>query len=157
MNWIESLLNPLLDRLALKLALKVRAQLDGAIDAALDRAEDRIDTAFKGLEERLQAAATKPIADLKAAVAPVITLQQQVVDAERLRAEVWSEAAKIQQQAMANIAPAARFPTHQEVEEAAKAAGMIPAADVKAAITSAASSASAAARDHLRIRLRPLP
>ena len=89
MGWIESLLEPLLDRLALKLALKVRAQLDGAIDAAVDRAEDRIDTAVEGLEERLLAAASKamedvlrqvtaPIAELKAAVAPAIELQQHV-------------------------------------------------------------------------------
>jgi hypothetical protein len=146
MNWLDGLLEPLLDRLALKLANKVRAQLDGAIDAALDRADDRINTALGVLNARL-AAATKQISDLKAAVAPVITLQQQVVDAERLRGEVWSEAAKIQQQAMATIAPAARFPTHQEVEEARKAAGMIPAADVRAA--------SAAAADQLRSHLTP--
>lgn len=76
-NWIKSLLDPLLDHLATKLALKVRAQLDGAIDAALDRAEDRIDTAFEGLEERLQAAATKPIADLKVRLGgPVLELQR---------------------------------------------------------------------------------
>jgi hypothetical protein len=155
MNWLDRLLDPLLDRLVLKLANKVRPQLNGAIDAALDRAEDRIDTALEGLEERLLAVATKPIEDLKAALAPVITFQQQVVDAERLRADVWSQAAEIQQQAMTTLAPGARFPTHQEVEEAAKAAGMTPAADVRAAITSAASSASAAAADHLRSRLTP--
>jgi hypothetical protein len=77
MNWLDGLLEPLLDRLALKLALKVRAQLDGAIDAALDRADDRINTPFWVLNARLPAA-TKQISDLKAAVAPVITLQQQV-------------------------------------------------------------------------------
>ncbi len=133
-NWIKSLLDPLLDHLATKLALKVRAQLDGAIDAALDRAEDRIDTAFEGLEERLQAAATKPIAELKAALAPVITLQQQ------LQGDVWSNAAEIQQQA---------------IEEAAKAAGMIPAKEMEGQIGFAVASARAAAVDHLRSRLTP--
>ena len=89
MNWLDELLEPLLDRLAQKLADKFRAELDGAIDAALDRADDRIDTAVEGLEERLLAAANKamedvlrqvtaPIAELKAAVAPAIELQQQV-------------------------------------------------------------------------------
>jgi hypothetical protein len=139
-NWLEGLLEPLLDRLALKLALKVRAQLDGAIDAALDRAEDRIDTAIEGLEERLLAAATKPIADLKVTLAPVITLQQQVVDAEKLRGEVWSKAAEVQQQA---------------IEKAANRAGMITATEIKAQIGFAASSARAAAADHLRSRLTP--
>jgi hypothetical protein len=132
MNWIEGLLDPLLDHLATKLALKVRAQLDGAIDAALDRAEDRIATASEGLEERLQAAATKPIADLKVKLGPVLELQQQ---------------------ALATLAPGSRLLTNQEVEEAAKAAGMTPAADMRAAITSAASSARAAAADRLRNRL----
>jgi hypothetical protein len=130
MNWIEGLLDPLLDRLATELALKVRAQLDGAIDAALDRAEDRIATASEGLEERLQAAATKPIADLKLG----LVLQ-------------------LQHQALATLAPGSRLLTNQEVEEAAKAAGMTPAADMRAAITSAASSVRAAAADRLRNRL----
>jgi hypothetical protein len=134
MNWLKGLLEPLLDRLALKLANKVRAQLNGAIDSALDRAEERIDTAFEGLEERLLAAATKPIAELKAALEPVITLQQQLQD------DVWSKAAEIQQQA---------------IEEAAKAAGMIPAKELEGQIGFAAASARAAAVDHLRSRLTP--
>jgi len=134
MNWLEGLLEPLLDRLALKLANNVRAQLNGAMDSALDRADERIDTAFEGLDERLLAAATKPIAELKAALAPVITLQQQ------LQGDVWSNAAEIQQQA---------------IEEAAKAAGMLPAKEVKGQIGFAAASARAAAVDHLRSRLTP--
>jgi hypothetical protein len=166
MNWLDELLEPLLDRLALKLAFKVRAQLDGAIEAALDRADDRIDTAFEGLEERLLAAATKPIEELKAAVAPVITLQQQVVDAERLRGEVWSEAAKIQQQAIEAAMEAAVKPDlalqqqidaigPERLQAAAEAAGMIHAKEMKDQIGFAASSASAAARDYLRSRLTP--
>ena len=133
MNWLEGLLEPLLDRLALKLANKVRAQLNGSMDSALDRAEERIDTAFEGLEERLLAAATKPIAELKAALTPVITLQQ-------LQGDVWAKAAEIQQQA---------------IEEAAKAAGMLPAKEVEGQIGFAAASARAAAVDHLRSRLTP--
>jgi hypothetical protein len=133
MNWLKGLLEPLLDRLALKLANKVRAQLNGAIDSALDRAEERIDTAFEGLEERLLAAATKPIAELKAALAPVIALQQ-------LQGDVWSKAAEIQQQA---------------IEEAAKAAGMIPAKELEGQIGFAVASARPAAVDHLRSRLTP--
>jgi hypothetical protein len=133
MNWLEGLLEPLLDRLALKLANKVRAQLNGAMDSALDRAEERIDTAFEGLEERLLAAATKPIEELKAALAPVIALQQ-------LQGDVWSQVAEIQQQA---------------IEEAAKAAGMIPVKEVEGQIGFAVASARAAAVDHLRSRLKP--
>lgn len=140
MHWIEALLEPLLDRLALRLALKIRAQLDDAIDAALDRVETRIDEALEGLEERLLAAATKPIADLKVTLGPVLQLQQQALDAERLRGEVWSKAAEIQQQA---------------IEKAANRAGMIPAKEMKAQIGFAASSASAAAADQLRSRLTP--
>jgi hypothetical protein len=90
MNWIKNLLEPLLDRLALKLALKICAQMDCAIDAALDRADDRIDTAIKGLEERLQAAATKPIADLKVTLGPVLDLQRQALEAEKLRADAFN-------------------------------------------------------------------
>ena len=133
MSWLEGLLEPLLDRLALKLANKVRAQLNGAMDSALDRADERIDTAFEGLEERLLAEATKPIAELKEALAPVFTLQQ-------LQGDVWSNAAEIQQQA---------------IEEAAKAAGMIPAKELEGQIGFAAASARAAAVDHLRSRLTP--
>jgi len=155
----EGLLEPLLDRLALKLASKVRAQLNGSMDSALDRAEERIDTAFEGLEERLLAAASKAmeevfrqalgpideleerlvaaaekaIAGMKAALMPVINLQQ-------LQGDVWSKAAEIQQQA---------------IEEAAKAAGMIPAKEVEGQIGFAAASARAAAVDHLRSRLTP--
>jgi len=104
------------------------------MDSALDRADERIDTAFEGLEERLLAAATKPIAELKAVLAPVITLQQQ------LQGDVWSNAAEIQQQA---------------IEEAAKAAGMIPAKELEGQIGFAVASARAAAVDHLRSRLTP--
>jgi hypothetical protein len=125
MNWLDGLLEPLLDRLAQKLALKVRAQLDGAIDAAIDRADDRIDTAIEGLEERLLAAAAKPIEELKVALGPAFQLQQQIeaIGPERLQA-------------------------------AAEAVGVIPAKEVKAQIGFAA-AASAAARDHLRSRLTP--
>ena len=169
MNWLDKLLEPLLDRLAQKLADKFRAELDGAIDAALDRADDRIDTALEGLEERLLAAAAKPIADLKAAVAPAITLQQQVVDAERLRVEVWSEATKIQQQAM-QAAVEAAVKSDQALQqqlqaaceavgttpaEAAKAAGMISAEEGRAQMNAAADAAMAVARDHLSSRLTP--
>jgi hypothetical protein len=87
MNWLDRLLDPLLDRLVLKLANKVRPQLNGAIDAALDRAEDRIDTALEGLEERLLAAAAKPIADLKAELGPILDLQRHALEADRLRAQ----------------------------------------------------------------------
>jgi|694.fasta_scaffold69547_2 hypothetical protein len=139
MNWIEGLL----DHLATKLALKVRAQLDGAIDAALDRAEDRIDTAFEGLEERLHAAATKRIADLKVTLGPVLQLQQQI---EPLEAAV-KPALALQQQIEA-ISP-------ERLQAAAEAAGMIPAKEMKAQNAFAASSASDAARDHLRSRLTP--
>jgi hypothetical protein len=142
MNWLDGLLEPLLDRLALKLALKVRAQLDGAIDAALDRAEDRIDTAFEGLEERLQAAATKPIADLKVRLGgPVLELRRYGVEATE------KPALELQQQIGA-ISP-------ERLQVAAEAAGMIPAKEMKAQIAFAASSASDAARDHLRSRLTP--
>jgi hypothetical protein len=169
MTWIETLLEPLLDRLALKLAAKVRAQLDGAIDAALDRADDRIDKAFEGLEERLLAVATKPIADLKEVLGPVVKLEGQALEAERLRSE-WIT---VQRQALAEwlilkrqALEAAAKPVleiqqqiealgPELVEAAAKEAGMIPAADARAAITSAASSASTAAVDHLRSRLQP--
>jgi len=151
MNWIEGLLEPLLDRLALRLAVKVRAQLDGAIEAALDRVEDRAEDVLDRLEERLLAAANKamegvlrqatgPIADLKVTLGPVLQLQQQALDAENLRGEVWSKAAEIQQQAIA---------------EAANRAGMTPAKEVKAQIGFAADSARAAAADQLRSRLTP--
>jgi hypothetical protein len=133
MNWIDGLLEPLLDRLALKLANKVRAELDCAIDAALDRADDRIDTAIEGLEERLLAAAAKPIADLNAAVAaavkPDLALQQQLQAA--------CEAV--------GTTPA----------EAAKAAGMISEEEGRAQMNAAANAAMAVARDHLRSRLTP--
>lgn len=170
MKWLETLLEPLLDRLALKLALKIRAQLDGAIDAALDRADDRIDKAFEGLEERLLAVAseamedvlkqvTGPIADMKEALAPVITVQQQVVDAEKYRAEVWSQAARIQQEAMAAaVKPGLALQQQIEalgperVQAAAKEAGMIPAAVASAQITAAAQAAIADGKEQLRMR-----
>ena len=165
MNWLDKLLEPLLDRLVQKLALKVRAELDCAIDAALDRADDRIDTALERLEKRLLAAAAKPIADLNGRVASVITLQQQVVDPERLRGEVCSEAAKIQQQAM-EAAAKPDLALQQQLQaacravgttpaEAAKAAGMISAEEGKAQINAAADAVMASAKDHLRSRLTP--
>jgi hypothetical protein len=126
MNWLDGLLEPLLDRLALKLAIKVRAELDGAIDAALDRADDRIDTAFEGLDERLQAAATKRIADMKVTLGQAPQLQPQIEAIGPERLQVYAEAA-----------------------------GMIPAKEMNAQIAFAASSASDAARDHLRSRLTP--
>jgi hypothetical protein len=171
MNWIDELL----DRLALKLAIKVRAELDGAIDAALDRADDRIDTALEGLETRLLAAAAKPIADLNAAVA-VITYPQQVVDVERFRGEVCSEAAKIQQQAHVAAMEAAIKPDlalEPQLQSAAEmvgttpaeaakllrpmalAAGMISAEEGRAQMNAAADAAMAVARDHLLSRLTP--
>jgi hypothetical protein len=143
MNWLDGLLDPLLDRLALKLALKVRAQLDGAIDAALDQAEDRIDTAFEGLDERLQAAATKRIADMKVTLGQAPQLQQQI---EALEA-AGKPALALQPQIEA-IGP-------ERLQVAAEAAGMIPAKEMKAQIGFAASSARAAAADHLRSRLTP--
>jgi hypothetical protein len=143
MNWLDGLLEPLLDRLALKLALKIRAQLDGAIDAALDQAENRIDTAFVGLEERLQAAATKPIADLK------VTLGGAVLELQRrYGVEATGKPALALQQQIEDISP-------ERLQVAAEDAGMIPAKGMKAQIAFAASSASDAARDHLRSRLTP--
>jgi hypothetical protein len=160
MNWLESLLEPLLDRLALKLANKVRAQLNGAIDAALDRAEDRIDTAFEQLERRLLTVATKPIADLKAMWGPVLQLQQQALDAERLRGEVWSQAAGIQQQAMEAAALQQQLQVVAEAvgvtpAEAAKTAGMISAETGRKQMNEAADAARAFAKDQLRNRLTP--
>jgi len=179
MNWIKNLLVPLLDRLALKLALKICAQMDCAIDAALDRADDRIDTAIKGLEERLQAAATKPIADLKVTLGPVLNLQRQALEAEKLRADAFNprragggeikhgvgylvgdkpdylvgdKAAGKPNLALQQQIEAI---SPERLEAAAEATGMIPATEMKAHAAFAASLASAAARDHLRSRLTP--
>ena len=140
-NWIKSLLDPLLDHLATKLALKVRAQLDGAIDAALDRADDRIDTALEGLEERLLAAAAKPIEELKVALGPALQLQQQAL-------ETAGKPALALQPQIDAIGP-------ERLQVAAEAAGMILAKEMKAQTGFAASSARAAAADHLRSRLTP--
>jgi hypothetical protein len=150
MNWIknllEPLLEPLLDRLALKLSIQVRAQMDCAINAALDRADDRIDTDIKGLEERLQAAATKPIADLKVTLGPVLQLKQQL---EALEAAV-KPALTLQQQIEA-ISP-------ERLQAAAEVAGMISVTEMKAKLAFAASLAKAAALDQLRSCLtRPRP
>ncbi len=176
MNWLDGLLEPLLDRIALKLANKVRAQLNGSMDSALDRAEERIDTAFEGLEERLLAAAskamedvlrqaTKPIADLKAAVAPVLQLQQQALEAEKLRSEAWAQAAQIQRQAMdAAVSPGKPALELQQqiealgpkqVQAAAKEAGMIPAEQASEGIAVAAQAARVGAEDQLRSRYVP--
>ena len=151
MNWIEGLLEPLLDRLALKLALKVRAQLDGAIDAALDRAEDRIDTAIEGLEERLLAAATKPIKELKVALGPALEtekLRAEWVTLQRQALETAGKPALALEQQIEAIGP-------ERLQAAAEAAGMIPAKEVEGQIGFAAASARAAAVDHLRSRLTP--
>jgi hypothetical protein len=146
MNWLEGLLEPLMDRLALKLANKVRAQLNSGMDSALDRADERIDTAFQGLEERLLAAANKAMADvLQQALRPVADLQQQLQVVAEAVGVTPLEAAKA----------AGGYVTDEQFRKAAQAAGMIPAADVRVAITSAASSARAAAVDHLRSRLTP--
>ena len=145
MNWLDELLEPLLDRLALKLALKVRAELDGAIDAALDRADDRIDTALEGLEERLLAAAAKPIEDLKARLGPVLDLQRRY----------GLEAAAKPGLALQQQLQAAAEMVGTTTAEAAKAAGMISAEEGRAQMNPAADAALAVARDHLRNRLTP--
>lgn len=119
MNRLEALLEPLLDRLAVKLASKVRAQLNGAVDSALDRAEDRIEEAMERLEKRLLAAANKamadvlqqalrPVADLKAAVAPALRLQQQVQEAAEAAGMIPTEEMKagIQTAAASSMADA---------------------------------------------------
>ena len=179
MNWIKNLLEPLLDRLALKLALKICAQMDCAIDAALDRADDRIDTAIKGLEERLQAAATKPIADLKVTLGPVLDLQRQALEAEKLRADAFNprragggeikhgvgylvgdEPGYLVGDKAAGNPNLARQQqieaiSPERLEAAAEATGTIPATEVKAHAAFAASMASAAARDQLRSGLTP--
>ena len=146
MNWLDGLLEPLLDRLALKLAIKVRAELDCAIDAALDRADDRIDTALEGLEERLLAAAAKPIEGLKARLGgPILDLQRRY----------GVEAAARPDQALQQQLQAAVEMAGTTLAEAANAAGMISAEEGRAQINAAADAAMADARDHLRSRLTP--
>jgi hypothetical protein len=151
MNWIDELLEPLLDRLALKLASKFRAELDGAIDAAMDRADDRIDTALEGLEQRLLAAAAKPIADLKLGP-PLLRLGGPILDLQRpygLEAVANSDPA-LQQQLQAAAEMVGTTPA-----EAAKAAGMISEEEGRAQMNAPADAAMAVARDHLRSRLTP--
>jgi hypothetical protein len=168
MNWLDGLLEPLLERLALKLALKVRSQMDCAIDAALDRADDRIDTAIKGLEDRLQAAATKPIADLKVRLGPVLDLQRQALEADKLRANAFNPRRAgggeikhgvgylVGDTSWGPCAPCAREAISPErLQVAAEAAEIIPATEMKAQAAFAASLASAAARDQLRSGLTP--
>jgi hypothetical protein len=145
MNWLDELLEPLLDRLAQKLADKFRAELDGAIDAALDRADDRIDTALEGLEERLLAAAAKPIEGLKARLGPILDLQRRY----------GLEAAVKPDQALQQQLQAAAEMAGTTLAEAANAAGMISAEEGRAQMNAAADAAMAVARDHLRSRLTP--
>lgn len=161
MNWLEGLLEPLLDRLAMKLAAKVRGQLNSAIDAALDRADDRIDKAFEGLEERLLAVATKPIADLKEALGPGIDLQRHLLEQKNLRAEwVTLQRQALEQQAPKPIAdpkaavtsPVRPFPTEQEVRAAAELAGLIPPEVATEQITTTAQAATADAMEQLRMK-----
>lgn len=151
MNWLDELLEPLLDRLAQKLADKFRAELDGAIDAALDRADDRIDTALEGLEERLLAAAAKPIADLKLGP-PLVRLGGPVINLQR---PYGLEAAEKPDQALQQQLQAACEAVGTTPAEAAKAAGMISEEDCRAQINAEADAAMAVARDHLRSRLTP--
>ena len=141
MNWLDELL----DRLAQKLADKFRAELDGAIDAALDRADDRIDTALEGLEERLLAAAAKPIEGLKARLGPILDLQRRY----------GLEAAAKPDQALQHQLQAAAEMSGTTLAEAANAAGMISAEERRAQMNAAADAAMAVARDHLRSRLTP--
>ena len=145
MNWLDELLEPLLDRLAQKLADKFRAELDGAIDAALDRADDRIDTALEGLEERLLAAAAKPIEGLKARLGPILDLQRRYGPPPAVKPDQ-----ALQQQLQAACEAVGTTPA-----EAAKAAGMISAEEGRAKMNAAADAAMAVARDHLRSRLTP--
>ena len=151
MNWINGLLDPVLDRLALKLANKFCAELDGAIDAAMDRADDRIDTALDRLEERLLAAAAKPIADLKLGP-PLVRLGGPILDLQRpyeLEAAAKPDQA-LQQQLQAAAEMAGTIPA-----EAAKAAGMISAEESRKQMNAALDEAMAPATDQLRSRLTP--
>lgn len=118
----------LLDPLLDRLALRLAGKIRAQLNGAIDASLDRVEDRAQEVFEGLE--------------------ERLLASANKAMEDVLQRAtgpALVLQQQIEALAP----------EQMQSAAGMVPVADVKAAISSAAAGASAAAADHLRSRLQP--